>query len=128
MKAVLLDAHALLWWLENDRRLSIGARRAIQEPTTQVFVSAGSLWEIAIKHRIGKLKAPKLIDDFQRELDAEGFVELPISAKHAIRAALLPANHKDPFDRLLIAQAEIENVPIVSRDSEFDNYGVARIW
>jgi PIN domain nuclease of toxin-antitoxin system len=128
VKAVLLDAHALLWWLENDRRLSIGARKAIQEPTTQVFVSAGSLWEIAIKHRIGKLKAPKLIDDFQRELDAEGFVELPISAKHAIRAALLPANHKDPFDRLLIAQAEIENVPIVSRDSEFDNYGVARIW
>jgi PIN domain nuclease of toxin-antitoxin system len=128
VKAVLLDAHALLWWLENDRRLSIGARRAIQEPTTQVFVSAGSLWEIAIKHRIGKLKAPKLVDDFQRELDAEGFVELPISAKHAIRAALLPANHKDPFDRLLIAQAEIENVPIVSRDSEFDNYGVARIW
>jgi PIN domain nuclease of toxin-antitoxin system len=128
VKAVLLDAHALLWWLENDRRLSIGARKAIQEPTTQVFVSAGSLWEIAIKHRIGKLKAPKLVDDFQRELDAEGFVELPISAKHAIRAALLPANHKDPFDRLLIAQAEIENVPIVSRDSEFDNYGVARIW
>jgi PIN domain nuclease of toxin-antitoxin system len=128
VNAILLDAHALLWWLDNDRRLSTGAHKAIQEPTTQVLVSAGSLWEIAIKHRLGKLKAPRVVDDFQRELDAEGFVELPISAKHAVRAASLPTNHKDPFDRLLIAQAEIEGVPIVSRYTKFDDYGVRRIW
>ena len=128
MNAILLDSHALLWWLENNHRLSTSAREAIQEPATQVLVSAGSLWEIAIKHHLGKLRAPKLVDDFQRELDAEGFVELPISAKHAIRAAQLPTNHRDPFDRVLIAQAELENVPIVSRDSKFDEYGISRIW
>jgi PIN domain nuclease of toxin-antitoxin system len=128
VKAVLLDTHALLWWLEDDRRLSAGARKAIEEPAIQVLVSAGSLWEIAIKHQLGKLKAPNLVNDFERELDQEGFVELPISAKHAIRAAFLPAKHKDPFDRVLIAQAEIEGVPIVTRDSIFDNYGVSRIW
>jgi PIN domain nuclease of toxin-antitoxin system len=125
---ILLDTHALLWWMESDNRLSIQARRAIAEPTTQVLVSAGSLWEIAIKHRSGKLKAPNLVNDFQKELDTAGFIELPISAKHAVRAALLPTNHKDPFDRVLIAQAEIENIPIVTRDPLFDDYGVNRIW
>jgi PIN domain nuclease of toxin-antitoxin system len=128
VKAILLDAHALLWWLEGDRRLSAEARKAIEEPTNQVLISAGSLWEIAIKHRIGKLNAPNLVNNFQKELDEEGFVELPISAKHAVRAASLPPNHKDPFDRVLIAQAEIEGVPIVTRDSIFDEYGVNRIW
>ena len=86
------------------------------------------MWEIAIKHRNGKLKAPNLVNDFQKELDKAGFVELPILAKHAVRAALLPTNHKDPFDRVLIAQAEIEDVPILSRDAKFDDYGVRRIW
>ena len=69
-----------------------------------------------------------LVNNFQKELDDAGFVELPISGVHAIRAAVLPINHRDPFDRLLIAQAEIENVPIVSRDSQFDAYGVHRVW
>jgi PIN domain nuclease of toxin-antitoxin system len=128
VNAVLLDTHALLWWLEHDRRLSAAAHKVIREPSTQVLVSAGSLWEIAIKHRLGKLNAPNLVNNFQKELDEEGFVELPITAKHAIRAALLPTNHKDPFDRVLIAQAEIENVPIITRDAQFDGYGVRRIW
>jgi PIN domain nuclease of toxin-antitoxin system len=128
VNAILLDTHALLWWMESDSRLSTEARRAIEDPETQVLVSAGSLWEIAIKHRNGKLKAPNLVNDFQKELDTAGFVELPISARHAVRAALLPTNHKDPFDRVLIAQAEIESVPIVTRDSMFDDYGVHRIW
>ena len=128
MSAVLLDSHALLWWLENDARLSDGAREVIENPANQMLVSAGSLWEIAIKHNSGKLKAPNLVNNFQKELDEEGFVELPILAKHAIRAALLPAHHRDPFDRLLVAQAEIENASIVSRDSKFDEYGIHRIW
>jgi PIN domain nuclease of toxin-antitoxin system len=128
VKAILLDTHALLWWLDSDSRLSAGAHKAIEKTTTRVLVSAGSLWEIAIKHRLGKLKATNLVNNFQYELDKAGFVELPISAKHGIRAALLPTNHKDPFDRVLIAQAEIEDVPLVSRDSQFDGYGVRRIW
>ena len=128
MKAILLDTHSLLWWLDNDDRLSRRAREAIQNPITQVLVSVGSLWEIAIKHQLGKLKASNLVNNFQKELDDAGFVELPISGVHAIRAAILPINHRDPFDRLLIAQAEIENVPIVSRDSQFDAYGVHRVW
>jgi PIN domain nuclease of toxin-antitoxin system len=128
VKAILLDTHSLLWWLDNDDRLSRRAREAIQNPITQVLVSVGSLWEIAIKQRLGKLKASNLVNNFQKELDDAGFVELPISGVHAIRAAVLPINHRDPFDRLLIAQAEIENVPIVSRDSQFDAYGVHRVW
>ena len=128
MKAILLDTHSLLWWLDNDDRLSRRAREAIQNPILQVLVSVGSLWEIAIKHQLGKLKASNLVNNFQKELDDAGFVELPISGVHAIRAAVLPINHRDPFDRLLIAQAEIENVPIVSRDSQFDAYGVHRVW
>ena len=128
MKAILLDTHSLLWWLDNDDRLSRRALEAIQNPITQVLVSVGSLWEIAIKHQLGKLKASNLVNNFQKELDDAGFVELPISGVHAIRAAVLPINHRDPFDRLLIAQAEIENVPIVSRDSQFDAYGVHRVW
>lgn len=128
MKAILLDTHSLLWWLDNDDRLSRRAREAIQNPITQVLVSVGSLWEIGIKQQLGKLKASNLVNNFQKELDDAGFVELPISGVHAIRAAVLPINHRDPFDRLLIAQAEIENVPIVSRDSQFDSYGVHRVW
>jgi PIN domain nuclease of toxin-antitoxin system len=128
VKAILLDTHSLLWWLDNDDRLSRRAREAIQNPITQVLVSVGSLWEIAIKQQLGKLKASNLVNNFQKELDDAGFVELPISGVHAIRAAVLPINHRDPFDRLLIAQAEIENVPIVSRDSQFDAYGVHRVW
>lgn len=128
MNALLLDTHTLLWWLDNDRHLSIGAREAIQDPAVQVLVSVGCLWEIAIKHQLGKLKSPNLISNFQKELDDAGFVELPISGRHAIRAAVLPTKHKDPFDRLLVAQAEIENASIVSRDSKFDEYGIHRIW
>jgi PIN domain nuclease of toxin-antitoxin system len=128
VKAILLDTHSLLWWLDNDDRLSRRALEAIQNPITQVLVSVGSLWEIAIKQQLGKLKASNLVNNFQKELDDAGFVELPISGVHAIRAAVLPINHRDPFDRLLIAQAEIENVPIVSRDSQFDAYGVHRVW
>ena len=93
-----------------------------------MVVSQGSLWGIAIKHQLGKLKSPNLVSNFQKELDDAGFVELPISGSHANRAAVLPTKHKDPFDRLLITQAEIENVSIVSRDSKFDDYGIQRIW
>jgi PIN domain nuclease of toxin-antitoxin system len=128
VKAVLLDTHTLLWWLEGSDRLSTKAREVIQDPITRVLVSVGSLWEIAIKHQLGKLKAPNLINNFQKELDDAGFIELPIFGRHVIGAAVLPTKHRDPFDRLFISQAQIENVPIVSRDSKFDDYGIDRIW
>jgi PIN domain nuclease of toxin-antitoxin system len=100
----------------------------MENPANSVLVSAASLWEIAIKHRIGKLNAPVLLQNFQHELDEEGFVELPITARHGVTAGLLPGSHKDPFDRLLVAQASVEGVPIVSRDPRFDEYPIQRIW
>jgi PIN domain nuclease of toxin-antitoxin system len=92
-------------------------------------VSAASAWEIATKVRLGKLPtAADLAADFIGWLDREGFHALPVSAEHAIRAGLLPGAHKDPFDRMLIAQAQAENMPIVSKEKVFDHYGVRRIW
>jgi PIN domain nuclease of toxin-antitoxin system len=125
---VLLDTHVLLWWLEGATKLSRRARKAIQNQGTTVLVSAASAWEIAIKSQAGKLEAGPLVADFHTELEQEGFAELPISADHAIRAGLLKGPHKDPFDRMLIAQALAENVPIISNDERFDDYAVRRLW
>ena len=125
----LLDTHALLWWLTNDPSLSTKARRFIQEPHNTVLVSAASAWEIAIKVRLGKLRsAEELVGDFSVRMDREGFEELPISADDAIRAGLLPANHSDPFDRMLIAQAQAGSIPVVTNERAFDVYGVRRLW
>jgi PIN domain nuclease of toxin-antitoxin system len=128
LNGILLDTHILIWWLDGGTRLSTRARRAIENQETTVFVSAASAWEIAIKHQLGKLKARGLLSGFQNEMDTEGFVELPISVKHAIEAGSLPGPHKDPFARMLIAQARTERVPIVSSDALFGDYPVQRIW
>ena len=125
---ILLDTHVLLWWLEGESKLSRRARNVIQNQETTVLVSAVSAWEIAIKSEGGKLEAGPLVVDFHGELEREGFSELPISAQHAIRAGLLNGPHRDPFDRMLIAQAQAENVPMISKDKLFDDYGVRRIW
>ncbi len=125
----LLDTHALLWWLSDDPGLTRPARKIIAETSNDVFVSAASAWEIATKVRSGKL--PSAIDlaaDFTGRVLREGFQMLPISGEHAIRAGLLPGPHKDPFDRMLIAQAQAENMPIVSNETLFDTYGVRRLW
>jgi PIN domain nuclease of toxin-antitoxin system len=127
MKA-LLDTHALLWWLESPTRLSRRARSVIEDQETTVLVSAACAWEIAIKSRSGNLEAGSLVADFSRELEEEGFTELPISAAHAIRAGLLEGPLRDPFDRMLIAQAQAENLSVISRDKWFDEYGVRRVW
>jgi PIN domain nuclease of toxin-antitoxin system len=125
----LLDTHALLWWLTDDPALPLRARKIIRETNNVIFVSAASAWEIATKVRIGKLPAgAELVANFEGQLDLEGFQTLSIKADHAIRAGLLPGSHKDPFDRMLIAQAQAENLPIVSNEVLFDNYGVRRIW
>jgi PIN domain nuclease of toxin-antitoxin system len=124
----LLDTHALLWWLESPGRLSRAARRAIEDQATTVMVSAATAWEIAIKSRAGKLEAGPLVADFTGELEEEGFAELAISAGHATRAGLLGGPLRDPFDRMLIAQAQAENLSIISKDKWFDGYAVQRIW
>jgi len=126
---LLLDTHTLLWWLSDDPALPASARRLIASSGNTVIVSAASAWEIATKVRIGKLPhATDLAEDFGGYLLRERFETLPISAEHAVRAGLLPGPHKDPFDRLLIAQAQTENLPIVGNDSAFDAYRVRRLW
>ena len=125
----LLDTHALLWWLSDDPALPRAARKVIAETKNTLIVSAASAWEIAIKVRLGKL--PTAIDlaaDFSGLVKREGFELLAISAEHGIRAGLLPGPHKDPFDRMLIAQAQAENIPIVSNEISFESYGVRRLW
>ncbi len=126
---LLLDTHALLWWLNDDRLLPAKARKLIALGSNAVVVSAASAWEIATKVRLGKLDmAADLAADFSNVLGQEGFESLPISVDHALRAGLLPGPHKDPFDRMLIAQAQAEGVPILSSDAVFDSYGVRRLW
>jgi PIN domain nuclease of toxin-antitoxin system len=125
----LVDTHALLWWLSDDPQLSTTARKFIGETTNYSIVSAASAWEIATKVRLGKLRtAAELAADFVGFLEREGFKLLPIMPDHAIRAGLLPGPHKDPFDRMLIVQAQAESVPVLSNDLVFDAYGVRRIW
>ena len=126
---VLLDTHALLWWLSDDRAVSKAARKFIAATRNTPVISAASAWEIATKVRLGKLPTgADLAADFVGCLEREGFELLAISAEHAIRAGLLAGAHKDPFDRLLIAQAQAEGLPIVSNELVFDEYGVRRIW
>jgi PIN domain nuclease of toxin-antitoxin system len=125
----LLATHTLLWWLSDDLALSKPARKFLAETRNTAIVSAASAWEIATKVRLGKLPtAADLAADFVGYLEREGFELLDISAEHAIRAALLPGAHKGPFDRMLIAQAQAEGVPVVSNEVVFDAYSVRRIW
>lgn len=126
---ILLDTHALLWWLAGDSRLSRRARTAIANESDPVFVSAASAWEVSTKHRIGKLPEPgPLATDFAAAIAAQGFTPLDITIDHAQRAGGLPGPHADPFDRMLIAQAQAANLALVSNETIFDNYGVTRIW
>lgn len=118
---LLLDTHALLWWLA-DEGLARPARDAIAEPANEIAVSAASAWEISIKKALGRLDAP---DDLEPQLEASGFDALPITIAHGLAAGALPRHHEDPFDRLLIAQARIEGLTIVTRDARFKEYDVA---
>jgi PIN domain nuclease of toxin-antitoxin system len=126
---VLLDTHALIWWFSDDPSLPQTVRGIIADTDNTLVVSAASAWEIAIKFQQGKLrKVADLVSDFSGRIDREGFQLLPISAEHGIRAGLLPGPHKDPFDRMLIAQSQAENTPIISNEGVFETYGVRRLW
>lgn len=121
---LLLDTHAVLWWLDDPALLSTSARDEIADPNNVVLVSAVVAWEIAIKRALGKLTAPS---DFDVAIQASGFRELPVTVKHALATESLPTHHRDPFDRMLIAQAQIEGCTLVSRDPAMAAYGVAMI-
>ena len=126
---LLLDTHALIWWLLGDTALSLAAQTAIADPANDVFVSAASAWEIATKHRIGRLpRAALLAADVAGFVAAQGFNELPISIRDGQIAGNLPRIHKDPFDRMLIAQAVTGDMTLVSNEALFGAYGVARLW
>jgi PIN domain nuclease of toxin-antitoxin system len=126
---VLLDTHVFLWWLVGDRRLSRRVRTLVADPSTVALVSAASAWEIATKVRIGRLPGLELLaGDVAGAVASQGFEELPIRLLHAQRAGLLVGAHRDPFDRMLAAQSEIEGVPLASSDDALDAFGIARIW
>jgi PIN domain nuclease of toxin-antitoxin system len=125
---VLLDTHVLLWWFLEPKRLSRRALAVLTGNEQHLLVSAACTWEIAIKVSLGKLDAADLIPEFPAYLAERGFFEQPISIHDTIRAGLLPLHHRDPFDRLLIAQAQAMNFPILSADKQFDRYGIKRLW
>ena len=118
---LLLDTHALIWWLANNPTLCDRARDAIANPDNVIFVSAASAWEIAIKKSIGKLQTP---DDLAMQIEAKGFIPLSIDLNHALTVESLPQHHQDPFDRILIAQAIYERLTIITRDRKFSVYKV----
>jgi PIN domain nuclease of toxin-antitoxin system len=118
---LLLDTHTLLWWLEESPILSAEAYEAIAEPDNDVVVSAATVWELEIKRATGKLEAP---GPLVRRITAEKFEPLPITLEHGASAGKLPLHHSDPFDRMLIAQAQIESLTLVTRDPRFAPYAV----
>jgi PIN domain nuclease of toxin-antitoxin system len=126
---LLLDTHTFLWWLAGADALSTAARTAIADERNDIFISAASAWEIATKHRIGKLPGvAAIVTDLEGAILQQGFIGLPINLRHGQVAGALPGPHRDPFDRMLIAQAMVENLVLVSNEQPFDAYGVARLW
>ena len=126
---ILLDTHAFLWWLAGNPRLVETARRAIADDDNDVLVSAASAWEIATKYRLGKLpEAEALASDIRAAIAGQGFEELAVSVGDAERAGRLTGSHRDPFDRMLIAQALARDLVLVSNEKAFDRYGVNRLW
>lgn len=125
MRRLLVDTHAVLWWLAERRRLSRAALEAIGDADNEALVSAASLWEISIKRTQGKLSAP---EDLPSILLSRGFELRDVRPEDAWQAGALPEHHRDPFDRMIIAQARIEKIPVVTVDQVFDDYDVEVIW
>jgi PIN domain nuclease of toxin-antitoxin system len=125
---ILLDTHTLVWWLRDDVRLSPQAARILKDPRNEILVSAAVGWEMAIKVNLGKIEPASLLEQLGQALAKEAFAELPITMAHAVRAGSLPLHHRDPFDRLLAAQAQALELPILSADRLLDQYAVQRVW
>jgi PIN domain nuclease of toxin-antitoxin system len=122
---LILDTHAALWWLSDDDRVGPDAARQLTDDTNQVLLSAAVVWEVAIKRSLGKLDAP---EDLVPTLLGAGAQPLPVTLDHVAAVETLPCHHRDPFDRLLVAQALIEGAALVSRDEPLRSYGVPMVW
>lgn len=126
---LLLDTHTLLWWFTDDERLSQQAHRAITSEDNDVYASTASAWEIATKQRIGKLTSvPDAAERYAELVAANGFIHLPVTHHHALRAGGYDVTHRDPFDRMLAAQAQLERLHLVSRDPAFDEFSTRTLW
>lgn len=126
---LLLDTHAFLWWLVVSERLSPTAQEAIADESNDIFISAASAWEIVVKHRLGRLsEADAIALDIAGAIAEQGFEGLSMTVDDAARAGALPGHHRDPFDRMLIAQALSRNLVLVSIETLFDQYGLRRLW
>jgi PIN domain nuclease of toxin-antitoxin system len=126
---LLLDTHALLWWWSDDPALPESARAAIQDSGNEIFVSAASAWEVSTKSRLGKLPGyDEAIDQYCALMATNGFHHLSINERHAIRAGGFPQPHRDPFDRMIAAQAQIEDMMVVSRDPALAEFGCRLLW
>ncbi len=129
MSRCLLDTHAFLWFIMGDDSLGQGARKAIESPNNQIFVSLISLWEIGIKHSLGRLPLSKPFEILiPEQIQLNGFLSLPVEQKHINTMINLPWHHRDPFDRLLIAQAQCEDMSMVSKDRYFEAYDIDLVW
>jgi PIN domain nuclease of toxin-antitoxin system len=126
---LLLDTHALLWWFTDAPELSVKAREAIADERNRILVSAASAWELATKHRLGKLEqAAEALFRFNELVAADGFEHLPVSYLHAIKAGSYTSEHRDPFDRMLAAQSGIEAATLVTCDQAFQGFGLKVLW
>jgi PIN domain nuclease of toxin-antitoxin system len=126
---LLLDTHAMYWYIEGDPQLSVTAQTLIQDASNEILISPASYWEIAIKISVGKWKLNRTYEEFlDTAINKYGFHVLPILPAHTAKVMGLPFHHKDPFDRLLVAQVMVEGIPIVSNDPALDAYGITRLW
>jgi len=125
---VLLDTHALIWFQAGDRRLSKAARRAIEADDAELLISAATVWEMAIKASLHRLKLSDPVDSYIAEKVGQGYRMLAVSWTHAATVEALPWHHRDPFDRLLVAQALTERCPVITKDRAFHKYGVEVVW
>ncbi|CAN5267961.1 type II toxin-antitoxin system VapC family toxin [soil metagenome] len=120
---LLIDTHILIWFLEGNKQLK-SRRQIIADPNNDIFVSIASLWEMAIKISLGKLMLAKPLADVIKQIDIENIEVMTISPEHTLQVSVLPFHHRDPFDRIIIAQGQIENLPIMTDDSEFGSYKI----
>ena len=125
---LLLDTHAFLWFVTGDSRLSPRARRRMEEPGAELYVSAASVWEMAVKSSLGKLTLPLPLGPFMDQKRDQGYRVLPVEWHHAWAVENLPFHHRDPFDRLLAVQARVEGLVLVTGDPAFKAYGVKTLW
>ena len=126
---VLLDTHTFLWWIADSPRLSARAREVIRDSNNELFFSAASGWEIAIKAQLGRLQLPDNLEQFiVEQLSLNTILVLPIQLRHALHVYTLPQHHRDPFDRMLVAQSQVENLPVLTTDPQIAQYEVKTIW